>query len=139
MVEVHNCTVYPKQYTTSSALQRSIILTAKSMTSQMLNLSFLLERVWCRWTGQREEEKRGGGVISAPLRGAGFSAGWLSPGTAVAPGCLQFRGWAVCAVTVCHLCLRWQVGFGIHCATFSLHPRSMFRTLKRAASAERSA
>lgn len=62
---------------------------------------------------------------------------YLSPGTAVAPGRWQFRGCVVCVVTVCHLCLCWQVGFGIHCETILSLPGSMFHTLKRPASVER--
>lgn len=102
-----------------------------------------LQHFWCRCVGQCEERK-GMRLMFAPFNSSSLSEALvlvlavLSPGTAVAPGCWQFRGWAVCVVTVCHLCLCWQVGFGIHCETFLPLPGYMFHTLKRPASAERS-
>lgn len=44
---------------------------------------------------------------------------YLSPGTAVAPGCRQVGVWVVCVVSVSHLYLCWQVGFGILHHTFA--------------------
>lgn len=76
--------------------------------SRQLICNFLLH--FC--AGRRVSERRGlrlRFVLSEALVAA-MAVLYPSPGTAVAPGCRQFRGWIVCVVTVCHLGLCWQAG-----------------------------
>lgn len=82
--------------------------TSQFNESRQLICNFLLHFS----AGRRVNERRGSRlrfVLSEALA-AVMAVSYPSPGTAVAPGCRQFRGWIVCVVTVCHLGLCWQAG-----------------------------
>lgn len=111
--------------------------TSQFNESRQLICNFLLHFS----AGRRVNERRGSRlrfVLSEALV-AVMAVSYPSPGTAVAPGCRQFRGWIVCVVTVCQPGSMLAGWFGIHCETFLPLPGSMFHTLKKPAAAERSA